>query len=195
MLGLLYYTNININEFVAASKWYTEYRIASRAQDSLGISKALKQFNKCMRNFPDVADIFNLYGQILMELGRFKEADEQFNTVISLDPKNAAVYVHKAMAQYQLNQDMEQVLRLLRESLTIDDKNEFVYETIGTLELQAGNLDAAIEAISKALNLARTQQELMMLSSLKKAAEVQCKMKNKLGIDFPTMGSMPNPVY
>ncbi len=125
------------------------------------------------------------------QLGQFSEADHQFETVIRLDPQNAAIYVHKAMAQYNLSKNMDEVLGLLRDSLKVDDKNEFVYETIGTLELQAGNLDSAIEAISKALALARTLQELMMLSSLKKAAEVQCKMKSKLGITVPPLAGLP----
>lgn len=148
-----------------------------------------------MRKFDTSPDVFNLYGQILMELGRFQEAIAQFDHVIELDPTNAAIYVHKAVAKYQMEHDIEKVLRLLRDSLKIDDRNEFVYETIGTLELQAGNLENASEAITKALELAKTSQELMMLSSLKKAAEVQSKVKEKYNLEVPAVSTLGNPGF
>jgi len=164
-------------------------------QNDAGIADALKNFNKCMRKFDKSPDVFNLYGQILMELGRFGEAIAQFDHVIKLDPGNAAIYVHKAVAKYQMEGDINRVLELLYESVHVDDRNEFVYETIGTLELQAGNLEKATIAISKALDLAKTFQELMMLSSLKKAAEVQSKVKDKYNVHIPSVASYGHPGY
>lgn len=55
-----------------------------------------------------------------------------------------------------------------------------------------GNLDKAVEAIGKALEYAKSFQEMMMLSSLKKAAEVQVKIKDKIGLQTPAFPPMPN---
>ena len=99
-----------------------------------------------------------------MENQQFHEADQQFDKVLELDPTNASVYVHKgmlmstawididvgaelvrhlwefsltAMAQFQVNHDADKMIKTLRDSLKMDDRNEFVYETLGTLELQS----------------------------------------------------------
>jgi len=49
-----------------------------------------------------------------------------------------------------------------------------------------GDLENASKYIGKALDLARSFQELTILSSLKKAAEVQKKVKDKLGLQAPS---------
>jgi len=104
--------------------------------------------------------------------------------VLELDPTNATVYVHKAMAVYQKTNDQDRCLKMLRDALKIDDRNEFIYETIGTLELQSGNLPDAIKSIEKALELAKSYQEMVILNCLWKAAQVQQK-KMEMGLEIP----------
>ncbi|CAG7724936.1 unnamed protein product [Allacma fusca] len=176
----------------AASHLYILYRLHVHNENSTGRDEVFKSFPKLLRKFPNSPDVFNLYGQVLMENQQFHEADQQFDKVLELDPTNASVYVHKAMAQFQINRDPDKMIQTLRDSLKMDDRNEFVYETLGTLELQSGNLDKAVEAIGKALEYAKSFQEMMMLSSLKKAAEVQVKIKNKIGLQTPVFPPMPN---
>jgi len=105
--------------------------------------------------------------------------------VLELDPTNATVYVHKAMAVYQKTNDQDRCLKMLRDALKIDDRNEFIYETIGTLELQSGNLPDAIKSIEKALELAKSYQEMVILNCLWKAAQVQLKIKSEMGLEIP----------
>lgn len=83
------------------------------------------EFTKCLKP------------QILLEQGLFAESDMNFDRVLELDPTNATVYVHKAMSVYQKTSDQAKCLKMLRDALKIDNRNEFIYETIGTLELQS----------------------------------------------------------
>lgn len=53
------------------------------------------------------------------------------------------------------------------------------------LFVSSGNLPEAIEAIEKALELAKAYQEMVILSSLRKAAQVQLKIKTQMGLEIP----------
>jgi len=166
-----------------ATKWYVQYRILGSTGDNSGADACVKEFSKLIKKFPTSPDVFSLYGQILMENGLFSEADTHFERVLELDKTNASVIVHRAMSKFQNGgNNAEVAIDMLKEAIKIDERNEFVYETLGTLHLQIGELDSAILYITKALALARSHQELTILSSLKKAAEVQKKVKEKLNL-------------
>ncbi len=51
--------------------------------------------------------------------------------------------------------------------------------------LYSGNLPEAITAIEKALELAKSYQEMVILTSLRKAAQVQLKIKTQMGLEIP----------
>jgi len=135
-----------------------------------------------VKRFDTSPDVFSLYGQILMENQRFAEAELQFARVSELDKTNAGVLVHRAMAKFQQSNDVKGAIAMLEDAIKIDDRNEFVYETLGTLHLQNGELDPAILYIGKAVELARSLTELTILSSLRKAAIVQKKVRDEMGL-------------
>ncbi|ODM99374.1 Mitochondrial import receptor subunit TOM70 [Orchesella cincta] len=168
-----------------ATRWYMTFRMSLLQGDTEAQNTSMTEFEKIAKRFLDDPDVVNLHGQLLLEQGLFAESDMNFNRVLELDPTNATVYVHKAMSVYQKTNDQAKCLQMLRDALKIDDRNEFIYETIGTLELQSGNLPAAIEAIDKALELAKSFQEVVILTSLRKAAQVQLKLKSKMGLEIP----------
>ncbi len=89
-----------------------------------------------IRKFDTSPDVFSLYGQILMENNRFAEAELHFARVAQLDKTNAGVMVHRAMAKFQQSNNIAEAIDMLEEAIKIDDRNEFVYETLGTLQLQ-----------------------------------------------------------
>ncbi|CAL8101802.1 unnamed protein product [Orchesella dallaii] len=168
-----------------ATKWYMTFRMSLLQNDFEGQKTSMTEFEKVAKRFPNDPDVVNLHGQLLLEQGLFAESDMNFDRVLELDPTNATVYVHKAMSVYQKTNDQAKCLEMLRDALKIDDRNEFIYETIGTLELQSGNLPAAVEAIDKALELAKSFQEVVILTSLRKAAQVQLKLKSQMGLEIP----------
>ena len=51
----------------------------------------------------------------------------------------------------------------MNKALEIDEKNEFAYEMLGTLEIQQGNLKKAIPLFDKAIPLANTELEMAHL--------------------------------
>jgi len=74
--------------------------------------------------------------QILLENEDFDKADKLFDEIAALDPKNGNIYVHKAMSVQHRTQDLEKTLELLHKGLAVDNKNQFILETLGTMNLQ-----------------------------------------------------------
>ena len=72
-------------------------------------------------------------------------------------------------------------------SLDVDDKCEFAYETLGTIEVQRGHLKKAIELFEKAIPLANTELEMGHLYGLRDAAIAQTTVSTRLGINLPGM--------
>lgn len=75
-------------------------------------------------------------------------------------------------------------MEFFNKAIDIDDKCEFAYETLGTVEVQRGNLDHAIKLFDQALNLAKSEMEMCHLFSLKDAAIAQNNVTKKLGLDM-----------
>ena len=79
------------------------------------------------------------------------------------------------------------VLTIFFRAADRDDKCEFAYETLGTIEVQRGNLKKAIELFEKAIPLANTELEMGHLFGLRDAAIAQTTVSAKLGITLPGM--------
>jgi import receptor subunit TOM70 len=71
-----------------------------------------------------------------MENQLYEEAEVNFERTLALDPRNASVLVHKAMSRFQRSGDPNEAIKMLTEALKVDDRNEFIFETLGTLSLQ-----------------------------------------------------------
>ena len=67
---------------------------------------------------------------------------------------------------------------------SIDEKCEFAYETLGTVEVQRGNLTRSIELFEKAIPLANTELEMAHLFGLMDAAKSQLVVTGKFGFNM-----------
>ena len=90
--------------------------------------------------------------------------------------------------QFRLNRLYKLVFSSFR-ALDVDDKCEFAYETLGTIEVQRGNLSKAIELFEKAIPLANTELEMGHLFGLRDAATAQTTVSTRLGLNMPGMMS------
>jgi tetratricopeptide (TPR) repeat protein len=50
----------------------------------------------------------------------------------------AGLYVHRGLLLLQWKGDINEALKLLEKAVEVDDKCEFAYETLGTVEVQRG---------------------------------------------------------
>ncbi|TWW57524.1 Mitochondrial import receptor subunit TOM70 [Takifugu flavidus] len=170
-----------------AQKCFALYRQAYTGNNQSQVQIAIDGFQDVIRRFPQCAEGYALYAQALTDQQQFGKADEMYDRCIELEPDNATTYVHKGLLQLQWRQDLDIGLDLINKAIEIDNKCDFAYETMGTIEVQRGNLDKAIEMFNKAINLAKSEMEMAHLYSLCDAAYAQTEVARKYGLKPPTL--------
>ncbi|KAK3601164.1 hypothetical protein CHS0354_019163 [Potamilus streckersoni] len=186
-------TSISKNPDFAIShvqKSYAEHRKAAMLQSPSQLNEAIKSYEATVQKFPKCADAHALYAQALCDLGRFDDADEEFQKAMKLEPDNATVFVHRGLLKLQWKQNVDEAVKMINQAIALDDKCEYAYEVLGTLEVQRGDMDKAVEHFNKAINLCRMETEMSHLYSLLNAAQAQLKVAKNLGIQIP-MGIPP----
>lgn len=168
-------------------KCYAEYRIAVQSQDRFKLNQVMEEFSKAVDKFPDCVECYSLMAQILSDQGQFGPADSFFERACKIDKENATILVHRGLLQLQWNGNIEEALRYINDAIKLDDKCEFAYETLGTIEVQRGNLENAVKLFNQAIELAKSEMELIHLCSLKDAAIAQMNVAKKFGIDIQSI--------
>jgi import receptor subunit TOM70 len=120
----------------------------------------IEEFSEAVKNYPDCIEVYSLFAQILSDQQQYQLADEYFEKAMKLEPNNgeividschgtnvldkriysfvAGLYVHRGLLLLQWKGDINEALKLLEKSIEVDDKCEFAYETLGTVEVQRG---------------------------------------------------------
>ncbi|KAF7270525.1 hypothetical protein GWI33_016486 [Rhynchophorus ferrugineus] len=163
-------------------KCYTDYRHAMQSQNAGLLAKSLEDFRKSIERFPNCPETYILFAQVQTERQEFQSAEELYQKAMDIDSNNASVYVHRGLLLLQWKGEIENAVQLMRQAIKIDEKCEFAYETLGTVEVQRGNLIIAIDLFNKAIALARSEMEMVHLFSLRDAAASQLKIASRMGI-------------
>merc|ERR1712183_1203118 len=169
-------------------KLYTDYRAASTIGDHVTVNSVLEKFKEAIEKFPKCVETYALYAQVLNDQQEFDKSDEMYQAGMKVDTQNANLLVHRGLVALQAKGDVAKAVELIQSALELDEKCEFAYETLGTIEVQRGNLKRAIELFDKAIPLANTELEMGHLFGLRDAAMAQITVSTKLGITLPAMG-------
>ncbi|XP_046962078.1 mitochondrial import receptor subunit TOM70 [Vanessa cardui] len=165
-------------------KCYADYRHAQLHKNIGALTQVRADFEKALERFPRCAEVYILYAQVLSDQQEWGRAEALFESALAVDPNNATLYVHKGLVQLQKSTDFDKAVKLINKAIEIDDKCDFAYETLGTIEVQRGNLRRSLELFEKAIALAKTEQEMTHLFSLKDAAAAQLKVSERWGLDW-----------
>jgi mitochondrial import receptor subunit TOM70 len=99
------------------------------AQYKLGqVKDSLVTFRKCIKNFKNSAEVFNYYGEILLDQGNYQEAMDKFETAIELERssssgpggkrvRNIMPLINRAVLCLQWKKDGKEAEKCLREAL------------------------------------------------------------------------------
>jgi len=94
----------------------TQYKMGS-------IASSMATFRRCRKNFPDVPDVYNYYGELLLDQQKYQEAIEQFDQAITNEKKskpnsiNVLPLINKALAVFQWKQEFSTAESLCQEAL------------------------------------------------------------------------------
>lgn len=171
-------------------KCYSEYRLAFVQQNQAALIVAMSSFQEAVQRYPKCVECYSVMAQVLTEQQQFEQADQFFRKALEVGPQVASIYVHHGIMQLQWNGDIDKALCYIRRAIEVDDKCEFGLETLGTIEVQRGNLENAVELFGRAIRLAKTETELQHLYALKNAAVAQINVAKKLGIDMSSLSAL-----
>ncbi|CAG9864461.1 unnamed protein product [Phyllotreta striolata] len=163
-------------------KCYADYRYAMQTKDPGLLVESMQDFRNAIDKFPSYPETYILFAQVKTEKQEYQEAEKLYEKALEIDPNNASIFVHKGLLLLQWKGDISRAVEMMKEAIRVDNKSEFAYETLGTVEVQRGNLVLAIELFNKAINLARSETEMVHLFSLRDAAASQLKIATNLGI-------------
>jgi import receptor subunit TOM70 len=174
----------------------TQYKMGS-------IASSMATFRRCMKNFDKVPDVYNYYGELLLDQQKYQEAIEKFETAIEMEKStkpmgmNVLPLINKALALFQWKNDFAEAEKLCRKALIIDPECDIAVATMAQLLLQQGKVTEALEYFERAAELSRTEGEIVNALSYAEATRTQLEVQEKypklaarLGGMGPGMGGM-----
>ncbi|GAA5839095.1 hypothetical protein JCM3766R1_002256 [Sporobolomyces carnicolor] len=139
--------------------------------------KAMHGFRKLIRENPESPEVYNYYGELLLDQGKFDEAVTNFDKSIDLaknaHPRNVLPMVNKALALFQSTQDFNQAERICREAIEIDPQCDVGVATLAQLLLQQNKVHDAVDMFERSASMARTEQELVNALTYENATRAQ----------------------
>ena len=97
----------------------TQYKMGS-------IASSMATFRRCIKNFGDKSDVYNYYGELLLDQQKYQEAVEKFETAVEMERKqmgekaggmNVLPLINKALALFQWKQDFSAAEDLCQKAL------------------------------------------------------------------------------
>lgn len=96
----------------------TQYKMGS-------IASSMATFRRCIKKFGDKSDVYNYYGELLLDQQKYQEAVEKFETAVEMEKKNVGEkggmnvlpLINKALALFQWRQDFSEAEKLCEKAL------------------------------------------------------------------------------
>lgn len=94
----------------------TQYKMGS-------IASSMATFRRCIKNFDKVPDVYNYYGELLIDQQKYQEAAEKFDIAVELEKQtkpigmNVLPLINKALAIFQWKQDFQESEKLCQKAL------------------------------------------------------------------------------
>ncbi|GME25698.1 mitochondrial import receptor subunit tom-70 [Neofusicoccum parvum] len=162
----------------------TQYKMGS-------IASSMATFRRCMKNFDKVPDVYNYYGELLLDQQKFQEAIEKFDAAVEMEKAtkplgmNVLPLINKALALFQWKQDFSEAEELCKKALIIDPECDIAVATMAQLLLQQGKVPDALTFFERAAELSRTEGEIVNALSYAEATRTQLEVQEK----YPQLAS------
>ncbi|KAF2643687.1 mitochondrial precursor protein [Massarina eburnea CBS 473.64] len=170
----------------------TQYKMGS-------IASSMATFRRCMKNFKSVPDVYNYYGELLLDQQKYQEAIENFDSAVEMETQskkmgiNVLPLINKALALFQWKNDFSEAEKLCQKALIIDPECDIAVATMAQLLLQQGKVTEALRYFERAAELSRTEGEIVNALSYAEATRTQLEVQEKypkLASRLGAMGAM-----
>ncbi|KAF3941005.1 hypothetical protein ABW19_dt0210572 [Dactylella cylindrospora] len=149
------------------------------------VASSMATFRRCIKNFDKSPDVYNYYGELLLDQQKFEEAIQKFDTATEMERvtkpmgMNVLPLINKALAVFQWKQDFKEAEKLCKTALILDPDCDIAIATIAQLLLQQGRVAEALEYFERAADLARTEGEIVNALSYAEATRTQLEVQEK----------------
>lgn len=156
----------------------TQYKMGS-------IASSMATFRRCMKSFDKVPDVYNYYGELLLDQQKYQEAIDKFDTAVDMEKAtkplgmNVLPLINKALALFQWKQDFAEAEKLCQKALIIDPECDIAVATMAQLLLQQGKVTEALKYFERAAELSRTEGEIVNALSYAEATRTQLEVQEK----------------
>ncbi|EGP91014.1 unnamed protein product [Zymoseptoria tritici ST99CH_1A5] len=170
----------------------TQYKMGS-------VASSMATFRRCIKNFGDKSDVYNYYGELLLDQQKYQEAVEKFDTAVEMERKtigergggmNVLPLINKALALFQWKQDYSSAEELCQKALIIDPECDIAVATMAQLLLQQGKVTDALTYFERAAELSRTEGEIVNALSYAEATRTQLEVQEKYPQLAAKLGAM-----
>ncbi|GAW16250.1 hypothetical protein ANO14919_056730 [Xylariales sp. No.14919] len=154
----------------------TQYKMGS-------IASSMATFRRCIKNFSRVPDVYNYYGELLLDQGNFDEAIRQFDLAMDMEKRtrpmsmNVLPLINKALTLFQQKTEFTEAEQLCEKALIIDPECDIAVATMAQLLLQQGKITDALKYFERAAELARTPGEIVNAVSYAEATRTQIQVQ------------------
>ncbi|KAI2638984.1 import receptor [Hypomontagnella submonticulosa] len=156
----------------------TQYKMGS-------VASSMATFRRCVKNFDKVPDVYNYYGELLLDQSKYDEAIQKFDTAMEMEKQtkpmamNVLPLINKALALFQQKSEFSEAEKLCEKALIIDPECDIAVATMAQLLLQQGKITEALKYFERAAELARTPGEIINALSYAEATRTQIQVQEK----------------
>ncbi|TGJ85157.1 hypothetical protein E0Z10_g3574 [Xylaria hypoxylon] len=154
----------------------TQYKMGS-------VASSMATFRRCIKNFSRVPDVYNYYGELLLDQCKYDEAIQQFDTAMDMEKQtkpmsmNVLPLINKALTLFQQKNEFTEAEQLCEKALIIDPECDIAVATMAQLLLQQGKITDALKYFERAAELARTPGEIVNALSYAEATRTQIQVQ------------------
>ncbi|KAI0433547.1 mitochondrial import receptor subunit tom-70 [Xylaria sp. FL1042] len=154
----------------------TQYKMGS-------VASSMATFRRCIKNFSRVPDVYNYYGELLLDQGKYDDAIQQFDTAMDMEKQtkpmsmNVLPLINKALTLFQQKAEFTEAEQLCEKALIIDPECDIAVATMAQLLLQQGKITEALKYFERAAELARTPGEIVNALSYAEATRTQIQVQ------------------
>lgn len=94
----------------------TQYKMGS-------VASSMSTFRRTIKKFDKIPDVYNYYGELLLDQQKYQEAIEKFETAVDMEKQNKPMsmnvlpLINKALALFQWKQDFQEAENLCQKAL------------------------------------------------------------------------------
>ena len=132
-----------------------------------------EKFAEARNLFPGIGEVFNYHGEILLDQKKFEEALSRFNQAIEVSSSNPLPYINIAVLYLQWNSDAVEAEKQCRKAIECDPLCDIAYTQLAQILCQQNKVPEALEVYEKAIEVTRTEVEVMNVVSCREATKVQ----------------------